>query len=199
MSNTIVDIESGNNLFTLIYAERPSTSDALATLNGPSTHKNIAGAIDELYGYVKGRVLDCVPELFIEWIEDEKPDYLFVEAAVLSDKVEYALERFTGADEIKEVVDWYFNITGDDTAECFYKIEGHNVNSFEEHLISLITDVQNTGGLIEFSDGLFAPAADPTWTDIGQTIFQAHSALESNGITLRMNIEDVGYSSKEAE
>lgn len=66
-------------------------------------------------------------------------------------------------------------------------------------LIELITDIQNTGGLIEFSDGLTAPAADPTWTDLGATVLKAHEELEKAGVVLRLNIEEVDYSSDDAE
>ena len=66
-------------------------------------------------------------------------------------------------------------------------------------LIELIDNVQATGGLIEFSDGLTAPQADPTWTDLGATILKAHDALEKEGVNMRLQIEEVDYSSEEAE
>ena len=75
----------------------------------------------------------------------------------------------------------------------------NNVNAMKEALTSLISDVQATGGIIEFSDGLSAPAAAPTWTDLGTTILKAHCALEKEGIELRLNITEADYPSEEAE
>ena len=71
--------------------------------------------------------------------------------------------------------------------------------TMQEILTGLITDIQNTGGLIEFSDGQHAPKADPTWTDLGSRVLKAHAALEKAGIELRLNIEEVDYTSDEAE
>lgn len=66
-------------------------------------------------------------------------------------------------------------------------------------LIELIDNVQATGGLIKFSDGLTAPQADPTWTDLGATILKVADALEKEGVNMRLEIEEVDYSSEEAE
>ena len=43
-------------------------------------------------------------------------------------------------------------------------------------LMALIGDIQATGGIVLFSDGLCAPVADTAWIDLGQTI-DAHRRL----------------------
>jgi len=65
-------------------------------------------------------------------------------------------------------------------------------------LTSLIQDAQATGGIITFTDGLSAPAADPMWTDLGTTILQAHDALKKEGVEIQLDINEVEYSSKDA-
>lgn len=69
----------------------------------------------------------------------------------------------------------------------------------QDVLIDLIQNIQATGGIITFSDGLSAPAADPTWIDLGDTVLKAHEALTKENIHIKLYIEDVDYSSKEAE
>lgn len=69
----------------------------------------------------------------------------------------------------------------------------------QEALISLIQDVQATGGIITFTDGISAPAVDPTWTDLGKTVLMAYDALEKEGIEIRLYVDEVEYSSKDAE
>jgi hypothetical protein len=59
-----------------------------------------------------------------------------------------------------------------------------NENPLRAALIALIKDVNTAGGLIRFTDGLTAPAAEPSWTDLGATILQAHEALKADGVTL---------------
>jgi hypothetical protein len=76
-----------------------------------------------------------------------------------------------------------------DTTDCPMK----------EALTSLISDAQATGGIVEFTDGLSAPAADPAWTDLGATILKAQDALEKEGVELRLNINVVDFPSDEAE
>jgi hypothetical protein len=62
-------------------------------------------------------------------------------------------------------------------------------------LESLIDDIQSTGGLITFNDGLSAPATDPTWTDLGATVLEAHAALEKEGVSIRLYINEVEHAS----
>ena len=45
----------------------------------------------------------------------------------------------------------------------------------------LVNDIEQSGGLIEFSSGPRAPVADPTWTDLGDRIFQVHQFLCKQG------------------
>ena len=66
-------------------------------------------------------------------------------------------------------------------------------------LINLVKDIQATGGLIEFSDGLHAPMADPAWIDLGETVLKAHEALVEAGVDQTLDIDIVDYSSKEDE
>jgi len=69
----------------------------------------------------------------------------------------------------------------------------------EQALISIIETIQSSGGLLEFSDGLVAPSADPTWTDLGHDILNAHGALKKDGIDIPLSIETVDYCSKDAD
>ena len=84
-------------------------------------------------------------------------------------------------------------------AEGDYSSTEEVKDSMIEALTSLISDVQATGGIIEFNDGLSAPAAEPAWEDLGATILKAHDALEKEGVELRLNINVVDFPSDEAE
>lgn len=66
-------------------------------------------------------------------------------------------------------------------------------------LISLISDIQATGGLIAYSDGSYAPVADHTWTDLGETVIAAKRTLEAEGIEVELSIDNVEQDSSEAE
>lgn len=68
-----------------------------------------------------------------------------------------------------------------------------------EVLKQLISDIDSTGGLIRFSDGHYAPKADPYWTDLGMTVKAAEEALTSQGDEVTLNIEDVEYASSDID
>lgn len=109
-------------IFTLIYAERPTTSNTLATLNGPTTHNTFDDAISALFEYVKGRIIDCCPEAFIENFNlvPAKPDTTYQEL--------HGCFNVLSAPQIVQVVDFYFGHMNDESSECFYKIDTHNIN-----------------------------------------------------------------------
>ena len=46
-------------------------------------------------------------------------------------------------------------------------------------LQKFLSTIQSTGGLLEFEDGTFAPAADPDWIDLGDAALAALRALEA--------------------
>jgi hypothetical protein len=202
MNSSIINNDASHNLFTLTYAERPKASSVLACLNGPSTHESFESALSELYTYIKIRILDCA-DIFMEWVEDKKPNYLSTECSELLGRAEYALERLCTIEGMQETIDWYFDLKNDEECECFYKIDGFTIGGpsdpIKESLISLVSDVQATGGIIEFSDGLSAPSADPTWTDLGNSILKAHTELEKAGVEIRLTITDADCLSSEAE
>lgn len=58
-------------------------------------------------------------------------------------------------------------------------------------LLSLISNVQATGGLLQYGNGTCAPAGDPTWTDLGDTVLDAKAALEDAGETVDLTIQDL--------
>jgi len=58
-------------------------------------------------------------------------------------------------------------------------------------LMNLISDIQVSGGLIEYGNGTCAPLADPTWIDLGETILNAKKALELDGERVELNVIDV--------
>ena len=58
---------------------------------------------------------------------------------------------------------------------------------------TLIDDVHSSGGLIKYSNEVFAPAAEPTWTDLGLSILNIQTHLESMGVESRLLITDVGH------
>ena len=62
-------------------------------------------------------------------------------------------------------------------------------------LIEIVDDIQCTGGLIKFSDGLYAPVVNPAWIDLGETVHKAHMALVDAGIEHDLDIDVVDYSS----
>jgi hypothetical protein len=64
-------------------------------------------------------------------------------------------------------------------------------------LKGLIDDIHSTGGLIEFNDGMYAPAIDSTWIDLGNSIISIENHLEKLGCAPKLFINEVGYSSQE--
>ena len=60
-------------------------------------------------------------------------------------------------------------------------------------LIALVGDIQATGGLIQFSDGLVAPKAEPSWTDLGSTVLMARDELQDSGHSVKLDIDVVDY------
>lgn len=66
-------------------------------------------------------------------------------------------------------------------------------------LISLINDIQDSGGLITYTDGFSAPAASPSWTDLGSTVLAAHKALEDEGVEIRLYVEESDLASSDVD
>jgi hypothetical protein len=71
-----------------------------------------------------------------------------------------------------------------------------NENLLRAALISLIKDVNTAGGLVRFTDGLTAPAAEPSWTELGATILLAHEALKADGVVIGLHSYDVDTTSE---
>ena len=127
-----INVDSSHGLFALVYAERPTGSKSLGSLNGPTIHKSIASVYDELLEYVKDRILDCAVSDFVDWAESDEG---FIKSLVLpsssfrslpdDEKAEYFVSQLTGLEAIK-VVKWYFDHMDDDVSDCYFKI-----NSFE--------------------------------------------------------------------
>jgi hypothetical protein len=85
-----------------------------------------------------------------------------------------------------------------------YKVEfptPPNIINYESIglLQGLIDDIHSTGGLIEFNDGMYAPATDSTWTDLGNSIINIENHLEKLGCAPKLLIDEVSYSSKEVD
>jgi hypothetical protein len=85
---------------------------------------------------------------------------------------------------------------------CFYGIIYRYIclcvikNDRERSQISLIKDVNTAGGLVRFTDGLTAPAAEPSWTELGATILLAHEALKADGVVIGLHSYDVDTTSE---
>lgn len=60
-----------------------------------------------------------------------------------------------------------------------------NINQLK-NLISLI---HQSGGLVN-CNGTHAPAADPEWSDLGEAILSAHTCLATQGIDVRLQVQD---------
>ncbi len=67
----------------------------------------------------------------------------------------------------------------------------HEGKCSQSILNELVQEIEATGGLIRYSNGLLAPKADPQWTSLGITIEKAHKALVQEGIEVSLSIEDV--------
>jgi hypothetical protein len=68
----------------------------------------------------------------------------------------------------------------------------------DQLLVGFIEDVQASGGIIGFSDGLHAPVADLTWTDLGKRIVDIQRYLQDKGMKPYLEQQNVLFSSSEA-
>ena len=68
----------------------------------------------------------------------------------------------------------------------------------KDTLISLVENAQKTGGIVTFTDGLSAPAADLLWTELGATILKAYDDLNKEGVEVLLDIRKVDYSARDA-
>lgn len=109
-------------IFTLIYAERPTASGTQVTLNGPTIHKTFNEALNTVFGYACGRIIACCPEVFVEDfnLTPAKPNTSYQEL--------HGFFKGLTEPQILHVVDWYFGLMNDELSECFYKIDSHSVN-----------------------------------------------------------------------
>lgn len=57
-------------------------------------------------------------------------------------------------------------------------------------LLDFIKDVEDTGGIAVNDDGVEAPVADPTWTDLAQTYRKACKAMNREPLVLNLEEED---------
>ncbi len=73
----------------------------------------------------------------------------------------------------------------------------HSNTDMMKPLLSIVEDAQRTGGLLRFSDGLYAPAADPTWVDLGQTIFDTFTMLQNHDIDVTLDILNTDSTSRD--
>lgn len=54
-----------------------------------------------------------------------------------------------------------------------------HIEALTSCLEQFVEDIESTGGVLESSDGLYAPVADPGWVDLGHTYLNACSLLGS--------------------
>jgi len=122
-----------NTLFTLIFAERPATSDALIALNGPTLHISVDDAVLHLFEYVKDRIVDCCLCEFVEWGQENLESFVLSTEELDADNedVKNALNRIKGV-QIEQVVNWYFGYMQNELCEAFYKIEQHEINQVDD-------------------------------------------------------------------
>lgn len=125
--------------WTLLYMERPTDSDALAALIGPSIHNSLESATTELFNYVKGRIKVGGKEEFIEAINEGNisPGNINndLEDTMASIDIDSNNEEFETAldsvpfHQMSLVINWYFNLMADSTHECWYQIEPHQLST----------------------------------------------------------------------
>jgi hypothetical protein len=120
-------------IFTLIYAERPTDSDALICLTGPSIHKNMDDAMDRLWCYVKGSITgSSLKEEFSEYASTMGVDlhgFDLNEDRDITDEEFNAIIDSIRSDQLRLVCDWYFKRVNDDACcEAFYQIDQHTFN-----------------------------------------------------------------------
>ena len=56
----------------------------------------------------------------------------------------------------------------------------HSIPDATRILTQLVNNIQSTGGLIN-CQGTYVPAIDPEWSDLGDTVYQAHQYLVKSG------------------
>ncbi|WP_415912381.1 hypothetical protein [Neptuniibacter sp. QD37_11] len=131
-------------LFTLIYSQRDTDADALISLNGPSIHTSRESALNEVWQYVRGRILSeyCIEfseehvnvDDMVEDLEgdtDSLPDGIvaFYEGAVSGlegPALIFFMDTMT-IEQIQAAVNWFFNMVRNACTEAFFVIDEHQV------------------------------------------------------------------------
>jgi hypothetical protein len=62
--------------------------------------------------------------------------------------------------------------------------------SAQDILLKLLSTIENTGGLIRYEDGGYAPACDPDWDDLGLAAYAAYSFLRAARRRPKLTITD---------
>ena len=116
--------------FTLVYAERPATSDANRCLNGVFLYNNRGDAVSELYSYVEGRIIDAYVDAFIE-SADSLGINIFEhmennDEPASPEEVQNLLSSIN-SEQKESVINWYFDLANDECCEAFYQLKTHQL------------------------------------------------------------------------
>lgn len=128
-----------NTTFSLVYFECcKSASDVLKVINGPFLFESKESAQDKLLGYVRNRIAEAYPDALAEnvgtWGVDLF-DYKDGSDEPMTTDEAYALllgEKETITFDV--LVDWFSEITNDESMYFGYKIEELPIASFIEEL-----------------------------------------------------------------
>lgn len=116
----------GGFFYTLIFSERPSSSDALISLNGPTLHSTRQSALMKVWKYVAMRIVECCADAYQEWSEENDGIDLVnlnIHPPQAGKSLAEALCTISDIDIVQRSVDWYFKLMNDETVEAFYQIE----------------------------------------------------------------------------
>ncbi len=122
-----------STLFSLIYLERDSDSDAMININGPELFLSEKLALEHLFQHVKTRITDACKEEFIENVFSfdvplfDITGYEDEEEPVSAEQLEEIFDYIANNGKIEMVTDWYFELMNDETSEYVYSIKKHDI------------------------------------------------------------------------
>lgn len=130
-------------IYKLTYMERVNGADTIDSMIGPKLYSNPEDALQDLWSYVKGRILACCPDLFSEWAYSDLFGFStnFKSFEECDSDVRAALE-FVNLSDVTKIADWYFDFSNDEQCDAFYQI-GYDVVCIQSAVIELSSNSEH--------------------------------------------------------
>jgi len=116
-------------IYTLIYSERPINCTSKDSVIGPFVYKRRDDAVNQLFDYVKSRIISAVPDRFVEASDIFKInilDYTDDNDEPVTDRELERLFSELSVDQKQEINDWYFDYALDQETDAFYLLDNHD-------------------------------------------------------------------------